>query len=457
MIRQSRNSLKWRLTGHLAIWQALALLVLIAVNAVMLYYAWYGGKLRNIEGYRAVTVISEAVVRRSDGRLVVLDTPELRALRRDIPNLWYLIRSERGEVLRSGTIPAELVPLLPVMDRIQDAGIRHNGTRNSGQVGIIQWADTAAGRVQILASAYAKPSLATITELIRSSFGVALYLVVIMALATLIVTPLVVRGALRRLSRSVEDAENIDITRAGVRLSTDEVPLEVLPLVKAVNDALDRLDRGYERHKRFLADAAHELRTPIAILNTRISSLPAGNERTQLLEDAKRLTVLAGQLLDIQRLDQENAAWVDVDLASIAESVVLDLAPIAFSAGYQMSFEPPPTRAIIKGDETAVQRAIMNLVLNAIDHGGNRGEISVSVATPARVEVCDDGNGIPATEREEIFEPFYRLKRGGDGAGLGLNLVQRIMSYHGGYAEVIDRPGRGACLCLVFQSADDVP
>lgn len=114
---------------------------------------------------------------------------------------------------------------------------------------------------------------------------------------------------------------------------------DVADPAKAINNALSRLDKGYERHRRFLAEAAHELRTSIAILSTRVSSLDAGPEKTLLLEDATRLSVMAGQLLDLQRLDQGTDTFAAVDLVGVARRVVLDLAPLAFAAGYEMSFE----------------------------------------------------------------------------------------------------------------------
>ena len=150
-----------------------------------------------------------------------------------------------------------------------------------------------------------------------------------------------VRGALSGLGHAAAEAERIDIDKRGVQLPLKDVPTEVAPLVKAVNAALARLDAGYERHKRFLTDAAHELRTPVAILNTRLAALPATPERARLLQDAARLSTLADQLLDLQRLDRqaEHFAPVDLDGWWRATSVV-DLAPMAFAAGYEMSFEP---------------------------------------------------------------------------------------------------------------------
>jgi len=162
------------------------------------------------------------------------------------------------------------------------------------------------------------------------------------------------------------------------------------------------------------------------------------------------LTVLTGQLLDLQRLDQQADHFVPVDLVGIARRVVLDLAPLAFAAGYEMSFEAEDEEIIVKGDQTSLERALTNLVQNAIDHGGRRGTILVRVARAGWIEVCDEGGGIPAEEREQVFEPFYHLQQGGRGAGLGLDLVQKIMRLHGGHAEAVDGPSAAACLRMTF-------
>ena len=130
-----------------------------------------------------------------------------------------------------------------------------------------------------------------------------------------------------------------------------------------------------------------------------------------------------------------------------------------------MSFEARPKVILVKGDQTSLERALTNLVQNAIDHGGRRGTILVRVAsehdpktwTPGPcVEVCDEGNGIPIEEREQIFEPFHRLRQDGRGAGLGLNLVQKIMHLHGGRIEALDGPPAGARLRMVFPKAERI-
>jgi signal transduction histidine kinase len=275
----------------------------------------------------------------------------------------------------------------------------------------------------------------------------------LMALATLFVTPWVVRGALSSLGRAATAAGQIDIDKRGVQLPLDGVPKEVTPLVTAVNAALARLDTGYERHKRFLSDAAHELRTPVAILNTRLAALPATPERARLLQDAARLSTLADQLLDLQRLDRLGEQFGSVDLVAVARNVVVDLAPIAFAAGYEMSFEPAREKLTVRGDRTAIERALMNLIQNAIDHGGKAGRITISVRPPATIEVLDEGDGVPTFERERIFEPFYRLHPQDHGAGLGLNLVRDLMHLHGGKVEVSDSKAGGACFRMTFPTA----
>ncbi|KTT14672.1 ATPase, partial [Pseudomonas oryzihabitans] len=181
-----------------------------------------------------------------------------------------------------------------------------------------------------------------------------------------------------------------------------------------------------------------------------VASLEPGPEKTYLLEDATRLSVMAGQLLDLQRLDQQADTFAAIDLVAVARQVVLDLAPLAFAAGYEMSFEHEDETTVMNGDQTSIERALTNLVQNAIDHGRRRGTILVRVTAAGLIEVCDDGDGIPPDEREQILEPFRRLHPGGRGAGLGLDLVQHIMRLHGGRIEVDQAPSGGACMRMVF-------
>lgn len=443
-------SLKWRLVWRLVVLQVvlLTLLIFMILGALIVT-----GVIPDEYEGRAVEVLKKAVQKDASGELVLKQGRALTDLREEVPDLWFVLRDEQGHTLSEGTVPPEFTRMAAALDHIDNAKlVWKKGTTLPAAT--VQWYDTSAGRVQIFTGAQGRFQITALLAVTPELFmEVILPVGGVMAVATLLVIPLVVRSAFRGLRQAAALAEKIDIDERGVRLPVDRIPSEIAPLVKAVNGALDRLDKGYERHKRFLIDAAHELRTPVAILNTRITSLPATPERARLLQDTARLSTLTDQLLDIQRLSRQAQSFSRIDMVAVARGVVLDLAPMAFAAGYEMSFEPARGELFAKGDRTAVERAITNLVQNAIEHGGGTGKITIAVNSPAIVEVSDEGDGVPAAEREKIFEPFYRLRPRGHGAGLGLNLVQEIMQIHGGRIELACSEQKGACFRLVFVQA----
>ncbi len=130
-----------------------------------------------------------------------------------------------------------------------------------------------------------------------------------------------------------------------------------------------------------------------------------------------------------------------------------DLAPLAIAANYELSFETAAEVVLMRGDRGSLERALTNLIQNAIEHGGRNGTIAVRVELPAAVSVTDDGPGIPSSERERVFEPFYRLHGRNRGAGLGLNLVQEIVRLHGGQVEISDGPSGGTSVKMTFEPA----
>lgn len=445
------RTLRWRLIGRLAVAQGSVLIALLTLFTIIIGLAWANGQFGGAGPNRTLSkALSEAVTRDATGQLIVERTPAMRHLLTADRATWFILEDQQGRRIVHGSIPAAVRRILPAAADLTTATIAVGDAPPSRAIGLIEWVATRAGRVRVIADTQGPVPPTDILGTVQALTGEILLLVAIMVLSTLAVTPLVVRRALSGVSDVAAQAARINIRDTNVRLSESNVPDEVRPLVAAVNAALDRLDSGYELHKRFLSDAAHELRTPIAILRTRVSGLPRGPERVRLIEDTTRLEVLAGQLLDLQRLDQAGPPKTPVDLVAITQQVVLDLAPLAFAAGYAMTFDADTPHRMIAGDEGAIQRAITNLVQNAIDHGGRRGEIAVQVAASGAVSICDDGDGIAPEEAENVFQPFRRLTHGGRGAGLGLDLVQRTMRYHGGHAEWFDGDKRGACMRLVF-------
>lgn len=449
------RSLKWRLVGRLVALQATVLTVLVLLILLVAAMLWRSGLLDDDYEGNTLDVLRSAIERDAGGGLTLRATPELASLRTEVSDLWFIVRDSRGQRLSEGVVPPDFQPIAGALDHISDARLGWTIGEAARPAGIVKWVDSAAGKVQVLTGTGGHMSVHKVIAaapplFLKLLLNIILPIVALMSFATLVATPFVVRRAIAGLGETAAQAQRIDIDRRGLQLPVDDVPIEIIPLVGAINAALGRLDKGYERHRRFLTDAAHELRTPIAILSTRVSSLPAGPEKARLLEDATRLSVMTGQLLDLQRLDQKADQFRPVDLVGIARRVVLDLAPLAFAAGYEMTFEPEDEEVTVNGDQMSLERALTNLVQNAIDHGGRRGTISVRVASAKRIEVFDEGDGIPAAEREHVFEPFYRLHPGGRGAGLGLDLVHKILRLHDGRVEAGDGPSGGACLRMIF-------
>ncbi|OJY77711.1 MULTISPECIES: HAMP domain-containing sensor histidine kinase [unclassified Rhizobium] len=443
-----RPSLKWLLVSRLVALQAtmLAVVLLIAMATI-----WATGYLLDDYEGGSLDVLADATERDAAGELVLRATPDLVRLRAKTPELWFSIRDTLGQRLQEGNIPAAYLPAVAVLGQLSDARLSDQPELEGKPDAVIKWVESPAGRVQIFTGTHGQMSAQRFAKGISGGFiSVILPVIVLMALATSLVTPLVVRRALAGLGRTVTQATHIEFDKRGAQLEVSGVPIEIRALVTAINDALRRLDAGYERHQHFLAQAAHELRTPIAILNARVSVLPASADKRDLLEDAARLTTLAGQLLDLQRLGQKHNDFLPVDLVAMAKQVLFELGPLALAAGYDVSFEPACDQVWVTGDQTSLERALTNLVQNAIDHGGRQGTITVRVGKGGFVEVCDEGNGIPLDEREQIFEPFNRVGADGRGAGLGLNLVREIMQLHGGSIAVVNTTSKGACLRMSF-------
>jgi signal transduction histidine kinase len=350
--------------------------------------------------------------------------------------------------LTEGAVPPEFASLGPALDSIGQAKLGWDKSDENTPFlsARMKRVETPAGNVQIIATTDTRASDAkSLLRIGLTFFAITLPGLAVMTLATLFATPRVVRNALIGLDEAAQQARKIDIDKQGTRLPSDAVPLEVAPLVDAVNDALARLDEGYERHRRFLADAAHELRTPIAILTTRLESLPGSADKNRLIEDAARLGTLTEQLLDVQRFQRNLVQPSRIDLGTLCSRVIADLAPMAIAAGYDISLQKEVEHVEVWGDESSLERVLINIVQNAIQHGGRRGEIVVALKAPAVVEVKDDGPGVPAAQREQVFEAFHRAGPHSRGAGLGLHLVQEIMRLHDGEVSVVDTDSKGAC------------
>lgn len=446
MKRPPQRSLRKQLFRRLLAVQSAVLVLVIAA-------LFSSGLLFDFRSADAtIDILRAAVERDENGQLQLRDTADLQNLRRTIPDLWFVIRDRQAHRLSEGAIPPEYANIGSALDDIGQARLGWNMGDPDRPTARIRWAETSIGRMQFTTGSAAPwPLLFVFLGFSLVILQYLLPILAIMVVGALIATPRILRQAFAGMEQAAAEADAIDISQRGRRLVTADIPSEIVPFVNAVNGALTRLDEGYERQERFLADAAHELRTPIAILNTRLAALPQGPAKAQLAQDVARIKIITEQMLDLQRLRSGLAPFPDVDLAELARQVILDMGPLAFEAGYEIDFGAVDGPVLVKGDAHSIGRALTNLVQNAIDHGGRKGTISLLVG-PDWIEVTDEGPGIPEDLRERIFEPFFKRQKDGRGAGLGLSLVGDVMQLHGGAISVRSR-AVGAGFRLSFPSS----
>ncbi|MBA4209167.1 MAG: two-component sensor histidine kinase [Parvibaculum sp.] len=249
--------------------------------------------------------------------------------------------------------------------------------------------------------------------------------------------------ALSHLARRIGPA-NLDR-----RLPEDGLPLEVLPLVQAVNRSLDRIEEGYRRERDFTANAAHELRTPLAVLKANIETMSGLDEVPQLLEELGGLERLVTQLLRLSQVD--NLALrpdEKADLRDVARSVAEQLAPVALAAGKSISLSGDGPVSV-HGNADFLGLALRNLTENALAHTPRGEAVEIRLGPGAAVTVIDRGPGLQPGEEARIFERFFRGRADAyAGAGLGLSIARWIAIIHGGSIETGQEGGKGAAFTL---------
>jgi signal transduction histidine kinase len=389
-------------------------------------------------------VAANAVTLDARGDPVLTMTPELQELRKESPDLWFGVRLDQGRQIAFGAIPPEITPLLAHLDRFSSADFRDRNAPYTLSA-LVRRIKGPAGGMTVIAHGRVRPFSVLIA---MASNIVAIPVFLVLALASIIATPWIVRGALSGVLKTAREAERIDGDRRGLRLTEDQVPREIGPLVHAMNEALERLDESHEQQNRFIASAAHELRTPIAILRMKIDT--AGEPAVRALSgEVSRLANLSEQLLDLHRLDND-APNDRILLAGLARQVAADLAPVLIAEGKTIEVVIDKSVPIL-GNTGAIERVLTNLIQNAIEHGGAHVVVRVDGTS---IEIEDNGSGIPQAERHRVFEPFHRLRPRSSGTGLGLNLVRQVMDHHRGRVTILEAPGGGTIVRVEFPKID---
>lgn len=289
-------------------------------------------------------------------------------------------------------------------------------------------------------------------DIVADFYGNVGWITLPILLALLIADIAIFNRALRPLRQASEIARDIGPTRTGLRLPTQELPREVRPLVSAVNQALDRLEEGLRIQRDFTADAAHELRTPLSILRTRLDLLEDKQMGEALRHDVEGMAHIISQLLDIAELDAFVLDPLEkADLRSVVAEVAEFVAPLALAQGKDVALRGVTEPVWVKGNSEMLSRAIRNLAENAINHTAPKTTVEFIVEENGTVSVLDHGPGVAEDERKLIFQRFWRRDRRKAGStGLGLSIVQRIAELHSGTITLENRYPVGARFSLRF-------
>lgn len=267
--------------------------------------------------------------------------------------------------------------------------------------------------------------------------------------------------SLRPLVRVSQEARRVGPQEPSARLSQTGLPAEIVPLVQAVNGALDRMADAFAAERRFTENAAHELRTPLAVLSLRLqrakqSSVgPATLDWPAIDRDLAQMNRLVSQLLDLARKENagrahDGAAGETVNLSRLAREACAMVLPMAEQQCRALTIAIPDMLPV-RGHGDDLRDALRNLLENAVTHGA--GTIAVTgqaAAGSATLSVSDEGPGIPHGEEQAVFERFHKDGRS-TGTGLGLAIVREVVRAHGG--QVTIRPGPGCKVDIALPAA----
>lgn len=441
------RSLTFRLLKALVAVQVGAIMLAMVAFPLLAPYATFDELAE--QGFR--TRIEAAITRLPSGALAIGNSPALAAYRASRPGTRFAVRAMDSGAIVLGSDPAlaaRLIQLGPLVPRPMANLI----------------ADLAPGGTLIVATDmthWGRLTVATTGNRFRledwSSLSTAFAPVILpiygpVLFGALILIPLVVALVTRRVRRLAADAAMVSADNLDTRLAESGLGPELQALARAVNAALDRIAHGMNRQRLYAANAAHELRTPVAILALHVDQLPAIPARARLQSDVARIRTLVEQLVTVARLGQNHVSMDEaIDLVALVRDVIADRAPLAVRERRDVALTTAaPHHFPILGNQQALFSALANIIDNAIRAEPAGGTVQVTLTATGLVSVSDHGAGIAPADRALVFEPFWRGGPG-SGAGLGLAIVREIAYRHGIAVSVRETSGGGATFDLAFR------
>ena len=451
----STRSLSFRVILFLVAGQLAAFLFgwLLMTGLGLIHYEDYDLSLDDLAYTRTRFLALESLTRDPEGRLALVPRTALQSEMSGNPDLQIAIYDIENWSAIPGSSPELVSALAPVSEL--NPGYFSFASRNaSGAVlqGVLQTVGTPYGRVRMAFRGHKF----LWTDILRAATFDVRWLAGYVAPAmfvSIVVAWIVIRRGLAPLRAIAREAAGIDLNSLNQRLSGAKAPTEILPLVEAMNDALTRLDADAARLRRFTANAAHELRTPVAILIARLDAPKTESLIVDLQRDAFRIRNVVEQLLAAARApDAPDPNQRPEDLVAIARAVVSDATLLAIQHGRQIELCAPDAPVLARATRAAIESVLSNLLDNALRAEPARGVVIVAVRDDASIAVVDHGPGVAEADRELVFEPFWRKSDAHSGVGLGLAITKELMTRCGGRIFVEESPGGGATFVIAFRA-----
>ena len=436
----------------LVVWLVLPLTLLVPATALLFYRLALAPALDSLDHALDGTALALERLVRADGQVITLSvSPGLDAvLRADrYDEVHWVALGPSGQVLGGDAALATLGGPPSAVDwRFFDATYKGLPVR----VALHSWrcgATTPEG-TSGLCEARVAETLNKRHGVARQVLAAAASSMLVEALVLAVMGWLAIVRSLRPVERLSKDIEQRSPEHLGP-VDRPDIPREVAPLVSALNDLFARVVAASAAEKAFIADAAHQLRTPLTVLRTETELALMEAHPPQLDALLRRLHLattraarLANQLLSQARAEhvRHNSAMERFDLKQIASEAAEEWVARSVDAGVDLGFELET--AIVDGHGFLLREMLANLLDNAINYAGSGARVTIRTGIDqahAFLEVEDSGPGIAATERERAFERFQRGNAGGTGSGLGLSIVRDIAGHHRAQARLLDGPG----------------
>ncbi len=450
-----RRPWNWGISARSAFVSATVVFVALAVSGAALAAVLYKSMVSGIDTAAATRVADIALALDSVG----IERLDQNLLATDERIVAVQIISSDGTVMRkSGSAPDE--PLIP-LDEIGE-GIRIGIPEHPSPYGSIRFSaqtvdDGPRGRYVVLVGEGSEEIASTVRTALIAVAVTAPIVIAVAASATY----LLVRRSMRSVDEIRSRVADISTSDLSERVPVPSSRDEIAALADTMNEMLARIEAGHAAQRRFVGDASHELRSPLATI---ISALEVAVAHPEVLDkelaagtlipEAHRMQALVDDLLLLARADERGLAInpEDVDLDDLAAEAAQRLRR---ETSLDVRTELAPTRLV--GDSAALSRALRNLLDNAARHASSRVDVEVASRDgEAVVSIADDGPGIPAADRDRVFDRFVRLdpdrSRSGGGAGLGLAIVREIVAAHNGTVTIGDRPGGGTAITIQVPS-----